>query len=228
MSLTRLGAVGTYPYMSPEMAAGRWQDISTSSDVYGLGAILYAMLTGKPPYKGKSDAETLSLVIEGKIVPPRKLNRAVDRELEAVCLKCLHGDPSRRYGSADALANDLRRWRRGEPTLAGKPSVGKHVRFWLFRHPFLSASALLAFGFLALMVGSFGEVQTSNRREAARLAREIDDKLRMISRAVARTARDEGPARRAAPQRRPARSGFDQPSMPSCSRPRKTTTTGST
>jgi len=191
VTLTRLGAVGTYPYMSPEMAAGRWRDISTGSDVYGLGAILYAMLTGKPPYKGESDAETLGLVIEGNVIPPRKLNRAVDRELEAVCLKCLQRDPSGRYGSADALATDLRRWHRGEPTLAGKPSVGKHVLFWLFRHPFLSAAALLAFGFLAVMMGSFGEVQTSNRREAARLAREIDDKLRMISRAVARTARDE-------------------------------------
>jgi len=191
VTLNRLGAVGTYPYMSPEMAAGRWQDISTGSDVYGLGAILYAMLTGRPPYKGESDAETLGLVIEGKVIPPRKLNHAVDRELEAVCLKCLQRDPSGRYGSADALATDLRRWHRGEPTLAGKPSVGKHVLFWLFRHPFLSAAALLAFGFLAVMMGSFGEVQTSNHREAARLAREIDDKLRMISRAVARTARDE-------------------------------------
>jgi eukaryotic-like serine/threonine-protein kinase len=191
VTLTGLGAVGTFPFMSPEMASGRWQDISTGSDVYGLGAILYAMLTGKPPCKGKNDAETLRLVIEGKIIAPRELNGAVDRELEAVCLKCLRSDPSRRYGSADALANDLRRWQRGEPTLAGKPSVGKHVLFWLFRHPFLSAAALLAIGVLALMTGSFGEVQSSNRRDAARLAREIDDKLRMISRAVARSARDE-------------------------------------
>jgi serine/threonine-protein kinase len=191
VSLTRLGAVGTFPYMSPEMAAGRWQDISTSSDVYGLGAILYAMLTGKPPYKGKSDAETLGLVIEGKIVPPRALNRAVDRELEAVCLKCLLGDPSRRYGSADALANDLRRWHRGEPTLAGKPSVGKHLWFGFLRHSFLSAGALLTFAFLALVVGWFGEVQASNRWDAQRLAWEIDEKLQELSHLVVRTARDE-------------------------------------
>ncbi|QEH35095.1 Serine/threonine-protein kinase PrkC [Aquisphaera giovannonii] len=189
-TLYRLGAVGTFPYMSPEMAAGRWADVSTASDVYGLGAILYAMLTGRPPFQGKDGTETAAMVIEGNLTPPRRLNPEVDAELQAICLKCLHRDPARRYGSADALANDLGRRLRGEPTVAGGPSTSKHLRFWARRHPFQVALAAIAFGVLAAAAGSFGQLRTSNAREAARLARDVDDKLRMIGRAIVRSARD--------------------------------------
>ncbi|WP_165223883.1 protein kinase domain-containing protein [Aquisphaera insulae] len=189
-TLYRLGAVGTFPYMSPEMAAGRWADVSTASDVYGLGAILYAMLTGRPPFQGRDGAETAAMVIEGNLVPPRRLNPEVDAELQAICLKCLHRDPARRYGSADALANDLARWLRREPTVAGVPSTGKHLRFWARRHPLQVALAAIALGVLGVVGSSFSQLRSSNQREAARLARDVDDKLRMIGRAIVRSARD--------------------------------------
>jgi serine/threonine-protein kinase len=189
-TLYRPGAVGTFPYMSPEMAAGRWADVSTASDVYGLGAILYAMLTGGPPFQGKDGAETAARVIEGNLVLPRRRNPQVDAELQAICLKCLHRDPDCRYGSADALANDLTRWLRGEPTLAGGPSAGKHVRFWARRHPFQVALAAIALGVIGVVGSSFNQLRSSNQREAARLARDVDDKVRMVGRAIVRSARD--------------------------------------
>jgi hypothetical protein len=190
VTYTQAKIKGTIPYMSPEMASGRWADISTSSDIYGLGAILYAMLTGRAPFKGTDDRETLDLVIEGKLAPPRDLNRKVDRELQAVCLKCLHKDPAQRYGSADALANDLRRWVSGEPTLAGKPTVSKHMWYWLHRHPARVAMACLVaiISWIAAVVGSLGGLHDANVRDAGRLAREVNGKIRMVRRAVTRSS----------------------------------------
>ena len=186
----RAGIIGTIPYMSPEMASGRWADISTSSDIYGLGAILYAMLTGEAPFKSGDQWATLDLVIEGKLVPPRDLNREVDHELQAVCLKCLHKDPAQRYGSADALANDLKHWISLEPTLAGKPTVPKHVWYWFRRHPARVAMACLValVSWIAGVVGSLGGLHDANVRDAGRLAREVNGKIRMIRRAVTRSA----------------------------------------
>ncbi len=137
-SAARSAIVGTVPFMSPEMAAGRWQDVSTGSDIYGLGAVLYAMLTGRAPFRGANLAETLALLSKGQAKSPRELNRKVDRELTAICAKCLERDPKLRYGSADALANDIRRWLERRPTLA---------RFEAIRHPrakLLGAAAPLA------------------------------------------------------------------------------------
>jgi eukaryotic-like serine/threonine-protein kinase len=186
----RAGIVGTIPYISPEMAAGRWADISTSSDIYGLGAILYAMLTGQAPFKSGDQRATLDLVIEGKLVPPRNLNREVDQELQAVCLKCLHKDPALRYGSADALANDLKRWISLEPTLAGKPTVLKHVWYWFRRHPARVAIACLValVSWIAAVAGALPGLHEANAQDADRLAREINGKIRMIKRAVTRSA----------------------------------------
>ena len=191
--LTEVGIFGTVPYMSPEMAEGRRWDISTASDIYGLGAILYTMLTGKKPFDGRTHPEILAKVIEGKLIPPRDSNWKVDRELQAICLKCLHKDPARRYGSADALANDLGRWLRGEPTQAGGPTVGKHIRFWIRRNPIRVAAACLAVVvlWLAGVAGSLPELQAANREKAARLAREANDKLLMIQRAIILSAQDK-------------------------------------
>jgi serine/threonine-protein kinase len=182
--------MGTIPYMSPEMASGRWADISTSSDIYGLGAILYAMLTGEAPFKSGDQRATLDLVIQGKLVPPRDLNHEVDQELQAVCLKCLHKDPAQRYGSADALANDLKRWISLEPTLAGKPTVPKHVWYWFRRHPARVAMACLVavVSWIAGVAGSLPGLHEANAQDADRLAREINGKIRMIKWAVTRSA----------------------------------------
>ena len=187
-TLTRLGIVGTIPFMSPEMAAGRWSEVSTASDVYGLGAILYAMLTGQAPFPFRDgNGQTLDRVIKGDLTSPRDFNRKVDRELNAVCLKCLAREPSKRYGSADALANDLRRWLERRPTLAGgKPSVAREFRFWASRHPLglaMSGVATLALWLAGLRV-SFAELRAENGRQAARLASQVDRELRWIRNAT--------------------------------------------
>jgi serine/threonine-protein kinase len=189
----RAGVVGTIPYMSTEMADGRWRDVTTASDIYGLGAILYTMLTGRPPFRGRDAKETLALVVRGNPTSPRELNRRVDRELNAVCLKCLGRDPGKRYKSADALANDLRRWLGGRPTLrGGNPSAAREILFWLRRHPLsivLAAVAALVL-WLAGRAVSAVEQRAENRREAARLAGQVDRELRLIRRATQILASD--------------------------------------
>ena len=185
LALTNSQVRGTGPYMSPEMASGA-PVITTAADIYGLGAIFYTMLTGQPPFRGQTLDETIRRVLWDQPVPPRARNRKVDHELQAVCLKCLHKDPLKRYGSADALASDLKRWLNREPTLAAKPTVGRQIRFWFRRHPFRVAASCVAAVVLwvAVAAGMFGEVQAENRREAGRIAREVELQLRMIGRAV--------------------------------------------
>ncbi len=191
-TFARAGIVGTFPYISPEVAGGRWSEITTSSDVYGLGAILYTMLTGRAPFRGRDSNETLALVVKGELTDPREPNRRVDRELNAICLKSLDRDPNRRYGSADAFANDLRRWLHRRPTLAGgKPSVARELRFWMRRHPLGIALAAVTTAslWLAGIVVSVGELRAQNAREAERLARQVDRELRLIRRATQILAR---------------------------------------
>ena len=115
--LTMSGAVlGTPTYMAPEQASGDSRAVTTAADIYDLGAILYRLLTGRPPVSAGSNREGIEQLRQGVRTRPSSINPRVDRDLETICLKCLDQEPDRRYGSCDALAQDLDRWLRREPT----------------------------------------------------------------------------------------------------------------
>ena len=140
--LTGTAAVmGTPSYMSPEQASGRTKQLTTSSDVFSLGAILYELLVGHPPFQGATPVETLRRVMEEEPKTPRSINPAIDADLETICLKCLQKDPAQRYASADAFADDLERWRTGEPIQARPSNAWERTIKWARRKPAMAALA---------------------------------------------------------------------------------------
>lgn len=139
---TRTGSIiGTVRYMAPEQAAGRVRDISTASDIYSLGMILYELLTGRTAFEAETDVAALARIQIDEVAPVRSFNRNIERDLEAVCMKCLEKTPADRYPSASALAADLRRARRGESTIARPLKSTERAIRWIRRHPVVAAFA---------------------------------------------------------------------------------------
>ncbi len=172
--------LGTPSYMSPEQALGRSRQAGPATDIYSLGAILYEVLTGRPPFQGDTSIQVLFQVASVEPVPPRRLQPGIAVELETICLKCLEKSPNRRYPSAAALADDLHRFLAAEPIQARPIAWWRRVAQWARRRPATAAAlAVVAVGLLALLAISARFTQRLAtelaRTEAAR--RDLDEAL---------------------------------------------------
>jgi eukaryotic-like serine/threonine-protein kinase len=183
--LTATGAVlGTPGYMAPEQAAGAGKTADVRTDVYGLGAILYRILTGRPPFQAATMTEILMQVMVEEPVPPARLNPGVPADLETVCLKCLEKEPSRRYQTAAELAGDLRRFLDGLPVTARRVSTIGRARRWARRNPMIAglAAGLALVLVTGTVVSTTFAVRAHNWSVAARDELEENKQLRQHER----------------------------------------------
>ncbi|HEY0548161.1 MAG TPA: protein kinase, partial [Verrucomicrobiae bacterium] len=155
--------MGTANYMSPEQARGITKEVTTATDIYSLGAILFELLTGRPPFVAETFVSTLRKVVEEEPPAPHTMRPGLDRDLETICLKCLEKDPRARYGSAELLANDLERWLRHEPIQARPSTIVERVAKAARRRPIVAAlSAAMLVLFFAGVGGVLWQWQRAN------------------------------------------------------------------
>jgi tetratricopeptide (TPR) repeat protein/tRNA A-37 threonylcarbamoyl transferase component Bud32 len=175
--------MGTPSYMAPEQARGRVREIGPPTDVYSLGAILFEVLTGRPPFEGQSGVDTLNRVVTEEPPAPSRLRPKVPRDLETICLKCLEKDPARRYGSAEHLADDLRRYLGGEPVAARPAGPGERLVKWVRRRPTRAALYGVTAAASVLMLGTFAWSYTrilaerNQKEKSLQVARKAVDDL---------------------------------------------------
>jgi WD40 repeat protein/serine/threonine protein kinase len=172
---TQSGAViGTPSYMAPEQAQGKAKEVGPATDIYALGAILYELLTGRPPFRAETALETLHQVQAVEPVPPSRLQPKLPRDLETITLKCLAKEPARRYPTAGALADDLQRWLEGRPIQARRVGTPERLWRWCRRNPTLAGAISAATLFLVLgtlvsslvAVHAWGEARRADREAA--------------------------------------------------------------
>ena len=183
-SLTVAGTpLGTPSYMSPEQAIGK--RLSVASDIYSVGAILYEMLAGQPPFQAPTVIETLRLVAEQEPKRPSAINPRIDRDLETICMKCLEKNPAARYPTARALAEDFERWLRHEPIHARRAGIFLRTRRWVARNPAPAALIVSLFMGLAVTLLLLQHTRVEQKRRdlihagiLQRFSREVDDMWR--------------------------------------------------
>ncbi len=184
--------LGTPSYMPPEQAAGQGDTVDQRSDVYALGAILYALLTGRPPFQAATAMETMIQVLDQQPVPISQLNSTIPRDLETICLKCLQKDPDRRYASAEALAEDLQRYLADEPIVARPPTRVEQLGRWVRKNRATAiASGVVAAALIVATIISISFAVEASRqrdvaagqRDAAKIAKEEADNQREIAEA---------------------------------------------
>ncbi|MEZ6130258.1 MAG: serine/threonine-protein kinase [Planctomycetaceae bacterium] len=190
--------LGTPGYLAPEQAAGK-HDVTTAADVYGLGATLYELLAGRPPFVGANALETMTMAMQQDPAPPRKLNPAIHRDLDTIALRCLEKQPERRYPSAGIVADELERFIRREPIVARPISQVERLWRWCQRHPGVSLLAVALL--MAICVGSGAafsqwrravQANVSLRENVQHLQWDLIDDMLLVddsSRALAKVAR---------------------------------------